>query len=222
MIKLKFNITTLNKKELIWNKNVPYYENQYFFEIDLNNPNIPNDFSFLTEMILFIIKNKPVASNKHLIILKNIDRLGEYAFAFRIILEKFYNNVYFICTTHKKSKIESPIISRFSLIRLRLFTNEEIKFIDYKNNCNQTVCNTKLLNNSNTLHYTKFLHVPQTSGQHTTRIQRKCVRPLNYQKPYPGPTNGDACNGSIEVNKNIVMEKLKNKEVEIFLSTNCN
>ena len=101
-------------------------------------------------------------------------------------------------------------------------TNEEIKFIDYKNNCNQTVCNTKLLNNSNTLHYTKFLHVPQTSGQHTTRIQRKCVRPLNYQKPYPGPTNGDACNGSIEVNKNIVMEKLKNKEVEIFLSTNCN
>ena len=44
LIKLKFNITTLNKKELIWNKNVPYYENQYFFEIDLNNPNIPNDF----------------------------------------------------------------------------------------------------------------------------------------------------------------------------------
>ena len=129
LIKLKFNITTLNKKELIWNKNVPYYENQYFFEIDLNNPNIPNDFSFLTEMILFIIKNKPVASNKHLIILKNIDRLGEYAFAFRIILEKFYNNVYFICTTHKKSKIESPIISRFSLIRLRLFTTDEIKII---------------------------------------------------------------------------------------------
>jgi hypothetical protein len=100
-------------------------------------------------------------------------------------------------------------------------TNDEIKFVDYKNNCNQAACNTKLLNNSSTLHYTKFLHVPQTSGQHTTRIQRKCVRPLNYQKPYPGPTNGDACNGSIEVNKNIVMEKLKNKEVEIFLSTNC-
>lgn len=129
LIKLKFNITILNKKELIWNKNVPYYENQYFFEIDLNNPNIPNDFSFLTEMILFIIKNKPVTSNKHLIILKNIDRLGEYAFAFRIILEKFYNNVYFICTTHKKSKIESPIISRFSLIRLRLFTIDEIQII---------------------------------------------------------------------------------------------
>jgi hypothetical protein len=129
LIKIKFNIQILNKKELIWNKNVPYFENQYFFEIDLNNPNIPNDYSFLTEMILFIIKNKPVTSNKHLIILKNIDKLGEYAFAFRIILEKFYNNVYFICTTHKISKIESPIISRFSLIRLRLFKLDEIKFI---------------------------------------------------------------------------------------------
>jgi hypothetical protein len=129
LIKMKFNIQNLNKKELIWNKNVPYYENQYFFEIDLNNPNIPNDYSFLTEMILFIIKNKPVISNKHLIILKNIDKLGDYAFAFRIILEKFYNNVYFICTTHKISKIESPIKSRFSLIRLRLFTENEINKI---------------------------------------------------------------------------------------------
>ena len=80
-------------------------------------------------MILFIIKNKPVTGNKHLIILKNIDKLGEYAFAFRIILEKFYNNVYFICTTHKISKIESPIKSRFSLIRLRLFKYDEINYI---------------------------------------------------------------------------------------------
>ena len=129
LVKIKFNIQILNKKELIWNKNVPYYENQYFFEIDLNNPNISNDYSFITEMILFIIKNKPVTGNKHLIILKNIDKLGEYAFAFRIILEKFYNNVYFICTTHKISKIESPIKSRFSLIRLRLFKYDEINYI---------------------------------------------------------------------------------------------
>jgi len=144
LIKIKFNIQILNKKELIWNKNVPYFENQYFFEIDLNNPNIPNDYSFLTEMILFIIKNKPVTGNKHLIILKNIDKLGEYAFAFRIILEKFYNNVYFICTTHKISKIESPIKSRFSLIRLRLFTNEEITLIFNKYlNSEQVIINNR-------------------------------------------------------------------------------
>lgn len=144
LIKIKFNIQILNKKELIWNKNVPYFENQYFFEIDLNNPNIPNDYSFLTEMILFIIKNKPVTGNKHLIILKNIDKLNEYAFAFRIILEKYYNNVYFICTTHKISKIESPIKSRFSLIRLRLFTNEEIKLIFNKYlNSEQVITNNR-------------------------------------------------------------------------------
>jgi hypothetical protein len=144
LIKIKFNIQNLNKKELIWNKNVPYFENQYFFEIDLNNPNIPNDYSFLTEMILFIIKNKQVSGNKHLIILKNIDKLDEYAFAFRIILEKFYNNVYFICTTHKISKIESPIKSRFSLIRLRLFTNEEITLIFNKYlNSEQVITNNR-------------------------------------------------------------------------------
>lgn len=129
LIKSKFNIINLYKNELIWNKNIVYYENQYFFEIDLNNPNISNGYSFITEMILFIIKNRPLFNNKHLIIIKNIDKLEDYAFAFRIIIEKFYNNVYFICTTNNISKIESPIKSRFSLIRMRLFTISEIEMI---------------------------------------------------------------------------------------------
>jgi hypothetical protein len=161
LIKLKFNIHNLNKKELIWNRNVPYFENQYFFEIDLNNPNIPNDYSFLTEMILFIIKNKPVASNKHLIILKNIDKLGEYAFAFRIILEKFYNNVYFICTTHKISKIESPITSRFSLIRLRLFTDNEISII-----FNKYLNSTKVIENNRNIIFNIFLSQVKINEPH--------------------------------------------------------
>jgi hypothetical protein len=127
-LKIKFN-NNINKKELIWNKNIVYYENQNFFEIDLNNPNISNDYSFLTEMLLFIIKNKSVSNKKHLIILKNIDKLNEYSYIFRIILEKYYNNVYFICSTNRICKIESPIKSRFSLIRLRLFTIDEIKTI---------------------------------------------------------------------------------------------
>jgi hypothetical protein len=129
LLKTKFNIKTLYKNELIWNKTIIYYENQYFLEIDLNNPNISNDYSFITDMILFIIKNRPLISNKHLIIIKNIDKLEEYAYAFRIIIEKYYNNVYFICTTNKISKIESPIKSRFSLIRMRLFTINEIQMI---------------------------------------------------------------------------------------------
>jgi hypothetical protein len=128
LLKIKFN-NNINKKEVIWNKNIVYYENQNFFEIDLNNPNISNDYTFLTDMLLFIIKNKSVSNKKHLIILKNIDKLEEYSYVFRIILEKFYNNVYFICSTNKICKIESPIKSRFSLIRLRLFHIDEIKII---------------------------------------------------------------------------------------------
>jgi hypothetical protein len=130
IIKLRFGIINLNKKELIWN--------QYFLEIDLNNPNMPNDYTFLTDMILFIIKNRPMINNKHLIVIKNIDKLEEYAYAFRIMLERYYNNVYFICSTNKIAKIESPIKSRFSLIRLRLFTLNEIdaifhRYFNYQN-----------------------------------------------------------------------------------------
>jgi hypothetical protein len=143
IIKLRFNIINLNKKELIWNKNIIYFENQYFLEIDLDNPNMPNDYTFLTNMILFIIKNRPMINNKHLIVIKNIDKLEEYAYAFRIILERYYNNVYFICSTNKISKIESPIKSRFSLIRLRLFQINEIKgifhhYFNYQNKINIT------------------------------------------------------------------------------------
>ena len=145
LLKSKFNIKHLYKNELTWNKNIVYYENQYFFEIDLNNPNISNGYSFITEMILFIIKNRPLINNKHLIIIKNIDRLEDYSFAFRIIIEKFYNNVYFICTTNKISKIESPIKSRFSLIRMRLFTTEEIEYIFNK----YLECECKNKNNRN-------------------------------------------------------------------------
>jgi hypothetical protein len=146
LLKTKFNIKNLHKNELIWNKSIIYYENQYFLEIDLNNPNISNDYSFITDMILFIIKNRPLILNKHLIIIKNIDRLEEYAYVFRIIIEKYYNNVYFICTTNKISKIESPIKSRFSLIRMRLFTINEIQKIfnkylecNYKTNDNRNI-----------------------------------------------------------------------------------
>lgn len=146
ILMIKFNNN--NKKELLWNKNIIYHENQNFFEIDLNNPNIPSDYSFLTEMLLFIIKNKSVNNNKHLIILKNIDKLENYSFCFRIILEKFYNNVYFICSTNKIAKIENPIKSRFSLIRLRLFYFSEIEMI-FNKYINRPLINYQISNNRN-------------------------------------------------------------------------
>ena len=45
--------------------------------------------------------------------------------------------------------------------------------------------------------YTKSLRQPQTSSQHTLRIQRKCANPLPTQKPYPYAVNGDACNSTL-------------------------
>lgn len=129
IIKAKFNINYIYRTENVWNKTIIYNENQYFFEIDLDNPNMPKKINTLTDMLLFIIKRKAIIGNKHLIIIKNIDKLQEHFFAFRIILEKYYHNCYFICTTNKINKIENPIKSRFSLFRLRLFNNNEISTI---------------------------------------------------------------------------------------------
>ena len=77
IIKKKFNLTTIYRKELLWNKIIIYNENQYFFEIDLNNPNINKKLVDLNEMLLFIIKTRSITNNKHLIIIKNIDKLSD-------------------------------------------------------------------------------------------------------------------------------------------------
>ena len=132
IIKIKFKISTIYRTECTWNKNVIYNENQNFFEIDLLNPNMPKDFSFLSELILHIIKSKSIINVKHFIIIKHIDILADQFFTFRILLERFTDNAYFLCTTHKISKIEMPIKSRFTSIRIPLFEHNEIINIFYK------------------------------------------------------------------------------------------
>ena len=90
IIKKKFRITNIYRKEHIWDKSIIYYENQYFFEIDMNNPNMNKKFNELNNMLLFIINTRSINNAKHLIIIKNIDKLQDLFFSFRIILEKFY------------------------------------------------------------------------------------------------------------------------------------
>lgn len=127
VIKKKFNINTIYRNECNWNKNVVYNENQYFFEIDLLNPSMPKDFLFLSDLILHIIKSKNITIKyKHFIIIKHIDILKEHFFTFRILLERFTDNAEFLCTTHKISKIESPIKSRFNCIKVPSFSHENI------------------------------------------------------------------------------------------------
>lgn len=156
IIKKKFNIENIYKEECLWDKKFIYIHNQFFIEIDLMNPSIPKDFSFLTKFISQIITNKNINSNKHFIIIKHIDILNfEYQIIFRILLEKYHNNAYFLCTTHRLSKIDSPIKSRFFLIRVPLLSNNEI--INIFNNILKKPLNKMLIKNNNNIIKTIFI-----------------------------------------------------------------
>tara|TARA_B000000477_G_scaffold124572_1_gene132760 strand:- start:12276 stop:13250 length:975 start_codon:yes stop_codon:yes gene_type:complete len=126
IVKKKYNLKYLYKSECYWNKTIIYLQNQYFFEIDLLNPTIPKDFSFLKELILHIVNFKNISNYKHLIILKHIDVLKDYFSIFKILLENYSHNAFFICTTNKISCIEQPIISRFTCVRIPLFSHPDI------------------------------------------------------------------------------------------------
>ena len=99
IIKKKYNLNYINKIEYQWDKCINYYENPYFIEINLINPNITKNKESLTKFILNILKNKPITCDKHLIIIKNIDIFKEHFSVLKILLETFSKNAYFICTT---------------------------------------------------------------------------------------------------------------------------
>jgi hypothetical protein len=105
-------------------KGVEYIETQFYYEFDF----LKISSEQVQEIIVGIIKHKGVNNKKHYIVLKNIDFI-EDMFNFRIILERFFNNAMFICSTYSISKIETPIKSRFFCIRLPLFQNKEIDWI---------------------------------------------------------------------------------------------
>lgn len=130
ILKEKFKLQNINKRELTWNKTVVYKENQHFIEIDLQHPDIPKDMVGISQFILHIIQSRNVSFEKHCIVLKHIDLLTTNIFyEFRILFEKYLNNAFFICTTNSLAKIEGPIKSRFTIFRIPLFTHEEILYI---------------------------------------------------------------------------------------------
>jgi DNA polymerase III delta prime subunit len=115
-----------NKTEHIWEKSISYVENQHYIEIDLMNPDNMKNIEKITPFLLHIISSKNVKMKKHLIVIKHIDLLSSLYCDFRIILEKYSQNVVFVCTTHFITRIEAPIKSRFSRFRIPLFTFNEI------------------------------------------------------------------------------------------------
>jgi hypothetical protein len=77
-------------------------------------------------------------------------------------------------------------------------TNDPAKYEGYIKRGGPTLCQTstarfKYNDMAKNAPYTKQLYQPQTSSQHTLRIQRRCANPLPYQEPIPGPVNGCAC-----------------------------
>jgi hypothetical protein len=117
---------SFNKTEHIWDKSISYVENQYYIEIDLMNPDNMKNIEKITPFLLHIISSKNVKMKKHLIVIKHIDLLSSLYCDFRIILEKYSQNVVFVCTTHFITRIEAPIKSRFSRFRIPLFAFNEI------------------------------------------------------------------------------------------------
>ena len=127
VIKAKFGMKTLYKQECIWNKDVHYIYNQRFLEIDLIHPLLTKNIQCISNFIISIIKNKNINNDKHFIIIKHIDVLTQNDYnTFRIILEKYSANAFFVCTTHKLDKIDFPVKSRFALMRIPLMTHKEI------------------------------------------------------------------------------------------------
>jgi len=125
-----FNITTyFGNTENVWDKSIIYLENQYYIEIDLMNPENIKNIDKITPFLLHIISSKNVNMKKHYIVIKHIDALSSVFCEFKIIFEKYSHNVVFICTTHYITKLETPIMSRFSTFRIPLFTFEEVQDI---------------------------------------------------------------------------------------------
>jgi hypothetical protein len=103
--------------------------------------------------------------------------------------------------------------------QLRPDTNSEAKFVDYyKNkgvNChnNNSIAAgyTYNLQTENGGTYTKTLHVPISSSDYTTLVQKRCAGPYKYQKHYPEGTNGGRCTSDSANNNPNTFIQVQNK-----------
>ena len=116
-----------------WDKDLMYTESLHHFEIDLAIPTQCKSLDKLACFIREVVTHKCIHNNRHVMVFANIEHLtkaGEGASqAFRVFLERFSNNVMFICTSDNISGIEKPLISRFMPIRIPLFSVETVRSI---------------------------------------------------------------------------------------------
>ena len=130
IMKKKFNMNKIIKQQCFLNKDIVYMHHPCFLEIDLSHPSCNKNITGIFKFITSIIINKNIHNDKHMIIIKHIDILKALEFnSLRILLEKYSQNAIFLCSTHKLDKIDVPVKSRLTLIRLPLFQHSEIKEI---------------------------------------------------------------------------------------------
>jgi len=121
----------IQKRYPLWNDTLPYTETNYYFCIDTEHPEFPKDIQSLTEFIKHIVQTKCIYLERHIIIIKNIDTIANKntCFIFRVLLERFSQNAFFICTTHQLQMIEKPLLSRMQCYRIPLPTIQQIQQI---------------------------------------------------------------------------------------------
>lgn len=112
------------------NADMEYFQTQWFIEFDFHHPNFAKQSTECIELIKQIIQSPSVDGARHVILFKNIDgALKVSKQMFRVLLERYSKNALFICTTTSIAKLEPPVKSRFTLVRIPLPTICEMKLI---------------------------------------------------------------------------------------------
>lgn len=121
-IQTKKNIN-VNNNNIDFNVSI----NTNFIEINLFQRSNYDRF-IITKYILEIVKNKNFKNQKHIILIRNFDRLNFLAYmSIRRILEVYSENVLFIFTSNYLSKIPDAIKSRIINIRSPMITTKQLK-----------------------------------------------------------------------------------------------
>lgn len=118
-----------HRNSCTWKKSWTYQETPYFFEIDLSHPSQPKDIGGLTGLLKEIVANRCIHAHKHIFYLKNIDAAdgkGGYTML-RVLLERYSNNAWFVCSTYCFGSIESPVRSRFFSLRVPAMSVKDIE-----------------------------------------------------------------------------------------------
>lgn len=114
-----------------WNNEIPFIETRFYIELDARHPDFPKNSAVLIDFIVTIISSKCLYLDRHIILLKHFDELTQksHGSIFKILLERFSQNVLFCCTTHYLQRLEPAILSRMSVFRVPLPTLTETQKI---------------------------------------------------------------------------------------------